>query len=131
MSLFEVYKPNQGKYVRIGTLIAVGIFAGFGMYWLGYQVLDSNIGIWTRAISVMAFGAIFALLGLWLCNHPKYAEFMIMTESEMRKVNWPTWKVVVNSTKVVILLTLILGLILFFVDYGFMKLGEIMGLLHA
>ena len=128
MSLFEVYKPNQGKYVRLGTLITIGVMTGFGMYWLGGQVL-TNAGLWVQTIAVLTFGTVWTVAGLWLVNHPRYAEFMIMTESEMRKVNWPTFRVVMNSTKVVILMTLILSIILFLVDWGFAKIFEQMGLL--
>jgi preprotein translocase subunit SecE len=62
-------------------------------------------------------------------NTPKIAEFLIMTESEMRKVTWPTRREVINSTKIVILLTLALAFLLWVVDLGFYKLFEALKIL--
>jgi len=56
------------------------------------------------------------------------AEFMIMTESEMRKVTWPSRKEVISSTRIVILITLILGVLLALVDVGFVQLFHLIGL---
>ena len=60
-------------------------------------------------------------LTFFVVNRPYLAEFMIMTESEMRKVAWPSRRETISSTKVVILLTVLLGLLLFLVDIGFSK----------
>ncbi len=45
-----------------------------------------------------------------------------MTESEMRKVTWPTRRDVITSTKIVILMTMVLAFMLWLVDIGFYKL---------
>ena len=54
-----------------------------------------------------------------------------MTESEMRKVTWPTRREVITSTKVVILMTLILAAILWLVDVGFKLLFEALHILKV
>jgi preprotein translocase subunit SecE len=133
VALTEIYKPGQGKYVRVGTLIGLGILMGFGMFWLGKHMLVAPLvtnGL-VKAAIIVAFGGLWALLGLYIVNKPKYAEFMIMTESEMRKVHWPSKQVVINSTKVVIFLTLVLAVILFAVDLGFAKFFEVIGILRS
>ncbi len=56
---------------------------------------------------------------------------MIMTESEMRKVNWPNRIVVMNSTKVVIFLTFVIAVVLGAVDWGFYELFTKIGILTA
>lgn len=54
-----------------------------------------------------------------------------MTESEMRKVNWPNRIVVMNSTKVVIFLTFVIAVVLGAVDWGFYELFTKIGILTA
>jgi preprotein translocase subunit SecE len=122
--LFVIYKPGQGKYVRWGTVAALTLVIGAGAWWIyvrlmtGWLVTSASVG----AAVTAAFVLVTSFLGFLAVNRPKPAEFMIMTESEMRKVTWPTRQTVVNSTKVVIFLTLLLALILFGVDNGFVKL---------
>jgi len=65
-----------------------------------------------------------SLLTFWLVNKPSFAEFMIMTESEMRKVTWPTRRHTFTSTKVVIFMALALAVLLWLVDIGFKTLFE-------
>jgi preprotein translocase subunit SecE len=136
---FEIYKKDQGKYTRWGTVAGIALLVGIGMYWLGTQVLaplgDWHVGsvtiprLFLVSFWVLVFGIAGVLMGLWAVNRPRSAEFLIMTESEMRKVNWSTRKEVVISTKVVIFLTLAFACMLALVDYGFVALFQAVGLL--
>jgi preprotein translocase SecE subunit len=60
------------------------------------------------------------LVGLWTIfryvgTKPSSVEFLIATDEEMRKVNWSTRKIIIDSTKVVVIATfLIAGLIFIF-----------------
>jgi len=116
---FSIYKPGQGKWVRWGTVAALAIIVLSGTWWISEKELATQ-----DALYKVLGGAIWTLLGafftFWLVNSPKMAEFMIMTESEMRKVTWPTRREVIASTKVVIFVTLVLGVILYFVDVFFL-----------
>ncbi len=126
-SLFAIYKPGQGKYVRWGTVAAMALIVGFGMAWV-YQVFAvKDMAVQTIAMCVWLLAG--AALTFWLINKPSLAEFMIMTESEMRKVTWPSRQTVINSTKVVIILTLVLGALLWMVDVGFIWFFEWIGIL--
>ena len=122
---FTLYKPGQGKYVRWGTVVALGLIIVLGMYWLGTTVVKFLFPS-ASAVAIAIVVGVFALVGAFLTflavNRPRPAEFMIMTESEMRKVTWPSRQTVVNSTKVVIFLTLLMAIILWAVDVGFLKL---------
>lgn len=163
MSVFEIYKKEQGKYVRWGTAAAIALLVGIGMYWLGNFVLvpitDAALvgpttspatnpataaateavvkatpfikALYIKTFIVTLFGAVGALLALWLVNRPKSADFMIMTESEMRKVNWPTRREVWVNTKVVIVLTLFFGILLGLADGGFVYFFQFIGILPA
>lgn len=132
LSLFSVYKPGQGKYVRWGTVGALGLALAAGMWWTNDKIIDYyNPGIapiW-RATILSAIAVIGAVMALLIVNLPRPAEFMIMTESEMRKVTWPSRQAVISSTKVVIFLTFLMAAILWFVDYGFVELFKWMGIL--
>ena len=60
----------------------------------------------------------------WGCS-----DFMIATEGEMKKVNWSTRREIIGSTKVVILFTVLLALLLFVVDLSFQALFSWIGVL--
>lgn len=125
---FQIYKPNQGRYVRWGTVGFAAVIIAFGMLWLSTSVLGTA-SVVLKASVASAFGVLGLGLVLYLVNRPGPAEFMIMTESEMRKVNWPTRKTVMNATKVVIVMTLLMAAILGVVDAGFIWLFRAMGII--
>ena len=127
-SFFSIYKPGQGKYVRWGTIAGAGLVILIGAAWLGHTELQVY-GLPAQATGVMIWIAAGAVLTFWVVNKPNLAEFMIMTESEMRKVSWPTRQSTINWTKVVIFMTLLLACMLWLVDFGFVKLFEVMGIL--
>jgi preprotein translocase SecE subunit len=123
---FTIYKPGQGKFVRWGTVAAIVLLVGLAMYWaftFGVTITGGvdQIG-WVTWTVVGGLGVLGAFLAFVSANRPRSAEFMIMTESEMRKVTWPTRATVFTSTKVVIVLTLILAVILASIDAAFMYL---------
>jgi len=63
--------------------------------------------------------AFVGILLFWLLNKPNVADFMIATEAEMKKVNWPSKKQVIELTWVVICGTFLMAALLFVVDLGF------------
>lgn len=81
----------------------------------------------TAAVVLILFGA----FTWWLLNKETIVDFMGATETEMRKVNWPTKKEIIGSTWVVIFGTLFITAILFIVDFGFFALFTNIGILHA
>jgi preprotein translocase subunit SecE len=122
-SFFSIYKPGQGKYVRWGTVIGAAMIILVGAAWVGEHELGAY-GVPTQATGVMIWIALGAILTFWVVNKPNLAEFMIMTESEMRKVSWPSRRVLISSTKVVIFMTLLLAGLLWLVDVGFKAVFE-------
>jgi preprotein translocase subunit SecE len=125
---FTIYKPGQGKYLRWGTVAGLSIFTLTGAAWVGEKLFASS-EIQVKATAAVIWVAICAVVTFLVVNTPKIAEFLIMTESEMRKVTWPTRREVINSTKIVILLTLALAFLLWVVDLGFYKLFEALKIL--
>lgn len=57
-------------------------------------------------------------------------DFLIATDSEMRKVNWSTRREIVGSTNVVITAFFLIGFILFVLDFMFSKSFQAIHLLH-
>jgi preprotein translocase SecE subunit len=128
---FAIYKPGQGKWVRWGTVGGMALVAGLGAYWIGAKYFPSNFnstGMYGQVISATVWLLVWSWLTFWFVNSPKYGEFLIMTESEMRKVSWPSRREVSTSVKIVILLTFLMGLMLGLVDIGFIKLFQWMGI---
>lgn len=123
---FTLYKPGQGKILRWGTVGAMALLVLTGTFWLAMREFAAS----TPIVQTIA-GAVWTLIGagitFWMVNSPKMAEFLIMTESEMRKVSWPTRKDVIAATKVVILCTLILGVLLWIVDLLFLSFFKAIG----
>ena len=83
--------------------------------------------IYQQAIVAVLVIAGFALFGFWLFNHPRVVDFMIATEAEMKKVNWPGQREIVLSTWIVICGTLMMAVFLFLIDmlfhYLFFQIG--------
>jgi preprotein translocase subunit SecE len=129
MGQFDIYKRGQGKYTRIST------FAGaIGVGLIGAALLPPKIQLLTANAYVMFGVPTVLLIGLawlmfWVVNRPGPADFMIATESEMKKVSWSSRKEIVGSTKVVIVTTFIMAVILFGVDFLFAAIFHWMGIL--
>jgi len=131
----SIYKPGQGYYTRMGTAIGAGILlVGLGNFMFGEMevyvdpdtpwTLDLQLGV--PFLVVVALG----VLVYWLVgkNH-RTCDFLILTEGEMKKVSWSTTREVVGSTKVVIFVVIAMTVLLFCVDYVFMRFFRLIGVL--
>ncbi len=121
MSFFNIYKKGQGKWVRLGTVIGLGLLVALGILWIKntFMALDPA---YSKMIMVVLVGAAGAAFCFYVVNRPNLADFMILTESEMRKVVWPTRAAVIRATRLVVLSTLGMALMLFLVDTFFVWL---------
>lgn len=123
----QIYKRNQGKTIRLATVISVMVLVAWGCY-----VLSERLGAY-RVNTYLRFGIpLGILLGVgvlmfWLVNRPRGADFLIATEGEMKKVSWSSRKEIIGSTKVVIVTTLILAAILFLIDVVFANVFRALG----
>jgi preprotein translocase subunit SecE len=116
--LFHVstYKPTQGRIVRQLTALAIGLIVALGC-WSLYTTLSDTTP--NNAIAV-GVPAVLLLLGLWisyrLINWPRFADFLIAVEAEMKKVTWPSREEVKRASVVVIVTIAILAVSLFLFD---------------
>ena len=53
-----------------------------------------------------------------LLNQEKWAEFLIETEGEVKKVSWPARKEFVGSAMIVVLVVAVVSMFLHYVDAG-------------
>src|SRR4051794_35635666 len=141
---FHIYKPGQGYWPRMGTaggaLLIAALCVNF-MYrelpaWIRPLfdnsaaitdvVAKNNAGVYATAMAsrvtlaiCAAFLGAFALLVYWLMNKPSNADFLIATDSEMKKVNWTSKKELWGSTKIVIIFMFLIATMLFSFDIIF------------
>jgi preprotein translocase SecE subunit len=135
-SFFEVYKRGQGTYTRGGTALGAGILvlAGANFVYGQLSIYRNETEAWTLWLQagiplLLVVG--FGLLTFWIVGaHRRACDFMIATEGEMKKVNWSTRREIIGSTKVVILFTILLAIILFVVDIVFMTFFAWIGVLR-
>jgi len=125
VSMFKIYKRTQGKYTRLLTFAGAMLVAVSGAYVLSGKLYDTSayVQYGLPAMVVVVIG----LLAFWMVNRPRNADFLIATEGEMKKVAWSGKKEVIGSTKVVIVTTVMIALLLFGVDILFGALFKIIG----
>ena len=123
MALLQIFKPGQGTWTRGLSAVGIAILVAFGIHFIDEELqgVKGANEIVRGAVALVIVAGFFAL-AWWLLNKPRIVDFMIATESEMRKVNWPTKKEIRGSTMVVIVGTLLVTAILFLIDFGFTTL---------
>ena len=127
-----IHKPGQGYWTRMMSAIGFGmlVLAGVAWLWAKFDAWFSaeTVYYWRAGMAasmILVFGGI-----LWyVLNKPNIVEFMIATEAEMKKVNWPSRREIVGSTIVVIGGTLFIAAVLTVIDIGFGYAFTQMGIL--
>jgi preprotein translocase subunit SecE len=139
----EYVKPGQGRWVRLSAIVFVGALTAFGCYAF-YQLPSLTSSWWLDVVRKDLFGKALALkpilfpsVGIFatvmfvvylLLNQEKWAEFLIETEGELKKVSWPPRKEYVGSAVVVVLVVVVISVFLHFVDKGLSGLMKGLGI---
>lgn len=119
---FSIYKPKEGYWTRLGTVLgaaAVILFIAF----FAFQQLVIFPALRDRR--TLRFGICVAIVVLlaaitqWIMNAPRRAQFLIDTDSEMKKVNWASWPELIGATRVVVFFMLLTAFCLFVFDTQF------------
>ena len=132
---FAIYKKGQGYWTRVGTVagaILIGAFTAYNIYAYTPTFLPDKI-LHPMALKIAGaiaavFGVVYAYLCWTLLNKPVNVDFLIATDSEMKKVNWTSRKELVGSTQIVIIFMFLIAFFLFAVDQIF---GWLMYLIHV
>ncbi len=106
---FTIYKKGQGYWTRMGTAIGIAVISAFTAYNLYLYVptfltrlsetAANRVGLLVGLVTL----AVMAGVGYWLTNRPSNVDFLIATDSEMKKVNWTSRRELIGSTRVVVL----------------------------
>ncbi len=135
-------KRGQGTVVRTTAGIALTGLVAFGCAGLA----DTITADWWQTVLWMVpffefqieLGAVVSflvfLLGtlgvyLYVVNHPAVSDFLISTESELRKVSWPEAGEFVNAAIVVLITIFIITGYLAVIDIIFVNLMEVINVL--
>lgn len=132
---WAIYKKKQGLIVRwssFGIASLLFIYGGYRLYyflsqwewatkfrWMHFliPVFDVEVVVDPRFVISLVGTIAFVWFFYFLCmQQHRVSEFLIDTESEMRKVSWPTLVQVIKSCIAVVMIVLILGLYLYVVD---------------
>jgi preprotein translocase SecE subunit len=127
---FTIYKKGQGYWTRMGTAIGAILIALLFAQFVFNQMRATPYGkaangdpkyLSTQICLGVAGGvlAVFLFFCWRLMNKPTNVDFLIATDSEMKKVNWTTKKELIGSTKVVIIFVVLISLFLFTLDVLF------------
>lgn len=126
LSIYK-YKQDQGRYARGVTMLLMTILWYYGCWTLYYflhwpwaqgKLVDALIPVVNLPINpalIISIVAFFAgeLLMIKYLNRPKFCNLLIETETEMKKVTWPSWGDSFNSSIVVLI-----GVIFFMIYLG-------------
>jgi len=127
----DLYKPNQGRIARQATGAALGTAVLLGWWNLLNWILLRGAPLGETATYTLL--AILLLGGLWLCFRvvcmPRFADFLIATEAEMNKVTWPTKLELFRGATVVLVTIVLMSAFLFCIDYLWMFLFQLLGIL--
>lgn len=135
MALTTLYKPGrQGYWARVLTAVGGAIVLAAGAHWAWTKL---GLIAWDHRIYLQAVAALVILLvgGFLLYRavgtKPRTVDFLIATEGEMNKVNWPTRREVIGSTWVVVAFLFLMVGLLFAADFAFASIFELTGVLDV
>jgi preprotein translocase SecE subunit len=136
---FNIYKKGQGYWTRMGTAAGALLLGGLTAYNIAHYLPDViNLGSDQAAANrehrialgvAAGFVVAFAVFAWRMMNKPSNVDFLIATDSEMKKVNWTSRRDLIGSTKVVIVFMFLIALILFLVDIIFSYFFYLIGVL--
>lgn len=140
---FEIYKNGQGRISRGVAAAGAGILLLLGCYrfywflhsyvWASTPIAGIEIpGLGTplSAALLISFAAVAVcgLLVFYAVNRPDLADLLIETESEMRKVTWPTFEEAKNSSLVVVVCVVIMAVLITVFDIVLRQVFTLVGI---
>jgi len=117
---FQLYKSGQGRYLRGGTGVAAALVDLVFCYYL-WTLLSRYLAenAYKPYLEYGIPAAVFAVLGVavfFYVNKPNVVDFLVATETEMKKVSWSSRAELVGSTAVVIVTVFALAAFIFEAD---------------
>ncbi len=112
---------DRGAALRLQDVERVSV-VGDNVNFAGIPTFAHRNRLYIQSGTAVGVILLFGGVLFWVLNKPRVVEFMIATEAEMRKVNWPTKREVIGSTWVVICGTFLMAFVLLVVDMAFSEL---------
>jgi len=134
---FTIYKKGQGYWTRMGTLAGVTLLGVMLAYTLWVQIPPvffdpgpegQQLGNRVSGAIAAGFLLVYGFISIRMMNKPKNVDFLIATDSEMKKVNWTSRRELIGSSKVVIAFMFLIAMYLFLNDIIF---GYLMHWIHV
>jgi len=123
-----IYKPDQGYWTRTMSAVAVAVIGLAGAAWLYQQTVGTSV--YLQGGLAAGFLIAMAVVIYWIYGiNRKTVDFFILTEGELKKVNWTTRREIIGSTWVVVIVAISIAVILFVVDIFFKELFSAIGIL--
>jgi preprotein translocase subunit SecE len=126
---FWRYKPGQGYWTRTLSALGAMALAAAGAGWMWGELEGSGLYVQATVATII----VLVMLGLvwYLFNKPNIVDFLIATEAEMKKVNWPTRREIIGSTWLVIAGTFMMALLLYGIDVIFLELFRLINVIKV
>ena len=117
---FHIVKRGQGYWTRMGTAGVAFMLVAL-ISFNAYIIMNKQFAIKDDIClgAAVVIGLLLSLLSWWLMNKPSNVDFLIATDSEMKKVNWTSRKDLMGATKVVIIFMFLIAAILLLIDVIF------------
>ena len=117
---FQLYKSGQGRHLRGGTGVAAALVDLVFCYYL-WTLLSRYLAenAYKPYLEYGIPAVVFAVLGVavfFYVNKPNVVDFLVATETEMKKVSWSSRAELVGSTAVVIITVFALALFIYTAD---------------
>ena len=130
----KLYKPGQGYWTRTLSGVGGAALTAAGAIWIIEQ-LEVIQGDWRLYLQMILFIAVVAGFGLLIYravgSSPRTGDFLIATEGEMKKVNWPAKKEVRGATWVVVGTVVLMTILLYCADLLFTQFFQMIGILES
>ena len=128
----ELYKEGHGVLVRRVAFVAVAalvLWGGLTVYdWFQFDLVrehrmsDYQIPVIRQYLDPAFFLCWILVAAGWVfsyrfLNQERQADFLIETDTEVRKVTWPTWKDAINSSLVVLVFVVVVTFYILACDF--------------
>ncbi len=126
---FDLYKRNQGKLIRQTTGGVIAAWVLFGSWSLFGALRGTELVTqYTVSFVVLVLGLQFAFR---MVHFPGFADFLIASEAELKKVSWPSRGELIRGTIVVLVVMFLLAVILFCYDIVWRTVFTGLGVLES
>jgi preprotein translocase subunit SecE len=126
---FHIYKKGQGYWTRMGPVGGAALIGALTLQFLFSERATFRLSDDGGVILCVIFAVAYTAFAFFMLNRPRHVDFLIATDSEMKKVNWTSRQELIGSTKVVILFMFIIAAFLFVMDIAFGYLFWFVGVL--